>query len=341
LEPAEVVAVPAVGAWPPDLQAWEQYFGRLRANDSCSRADLWKARLHLSIYSWAARGSITTASVRQQEAIVEKVLSHGEEVFDGIEADIEEAISGAVDRDNQRFLLTMALSWEVGKHWDGRITIFPGMGPRRASGSLAAWTWRTLIRPWLPKDRRRLDAPYRPEDANIWAGGLCWVLAATGNADSIGEALPEVLRPYAPVSRKGRLVETGEEPDQACLRRFAQDLARVAGGHLVLGREPPPSDIGEVVRRPLRPDNPYRNDPEVRKALHRAYVRLGGGEESTGREAVLEQLAVLLAARWAFLWPPVIRRDPERREYRRVLKAETNRLRRELNLRGVPRQRAR
>jgi len=326
----------------PAAPAWQRLAQLVPRGKPVPKLQLWRARLFGSIEEWAGWGEITAGSLYQQAAIVEHLLSLGAEVLDRIEADIYGAVMAAQDTDNQRFLLTFWLSSTV-QLLEGRLQIQVGIKPPRANRSLAAWVWRNLVRSWLPRGRR-LNTPYRREDANVWAGALCWMLAAVGQASSIGEAVPQVLRPYTllePLPWRGRPLHQGEEADHASLRLFARAVARVAGGRVGTWK-PPPWDPEEVAGRRLRPDDVIRNHPGVKQALHRAYCCFGGeADDVTGREAALERLAVFLTEAWPLVWPPVIRRDPERREHRRVLKAETNRLRRELNLRGVPRQRAR
>ncbi len=299
--------------------AWEDFFRKHRAAEGpLPGIELWKARLYGSIQDWAQWGGVTEESVRQQGAIVEVLLSLGEGVLDELKADLLAATGVASDADNWQFFLTCLLSSSV-QRTGGRLEVRLGLKPARAKDSLAAWTWRTLVKPWLPTDRRRLDLPYRLEDSNLWAGALCWALASTGQASSIGDGLRE----------EGRI------------RVFARVVARVAGGHLVTWREPPPWHAEQVAASRLRPDSPVRSDAGVKRALHRAYVRLGGAvDDATGQEEILVRLAVFLTAVWPFYWPPAIRRRPRGGKYR-AFKVETNRLRRQLGLRGVPRKRTR
>lgn len=299
--------------------AWEDFFRKHRAaKGPLPGIDLWKARLYGSIQEWAQWGDVAAESIRPQVIVVEALLSLGQEMLDEMEADLERAMGVASDADNWQFFLTCLLSSSV-QRAGGGIEVRPGFRAAKAKDSLGAWIWRTLVRPWLPAQRRRLDLPYRLEDSDVWAGALCWALASTGQADSMGDGLRE----------EGRT------------RVFARVVARVAGGHLVTRREPPPWCAEQVAASRLRPDSPVRSDAGVKQVLHRAYVRLGGAvDDATGQEAVLVRLAVFLTAVWPFYWPAAIRRRP-RGEKCRAFKVETNRLRRQLGLRGVPRRRTR
>jgi len=168
------------------------------------------------------------------------------------------------------------------------------------------------------------------------------VLGVTGNGACLGWYLPEVLRPTVDSRRDPRRADQAQEERAAAqrsLRMFAGALAHVLAGKGAVRREPPPWDPELVARGPLRPDDVIRNHPAVRQALYEAYVSLGGEKVGlTGREIPLKRLAILLTALWPTLWPPALRTDPKRGAYR-ALKVETNRLRRELALRGVVRRR--
>lgn len=312
----------------PAAPVWEDYVE--------GKVTLWEARLRGSVQDWAEWRQLTLASVEEQNRVVDELLASGEAVLDETRTEVNESLARAQDSDNWRFLMVHLLSSVLRRRPQYGIDF--GVNARRKKQSTAWFVWETLIKPWLPARRRQTSLGYRTEDAAVWRAALSWLLAASGN-----EACTSVLLPSTHVAKTSPTERTLKRQrraeDEPSLRSFATALHQVLGSRGAVRREERPWDLGQVARDRLRPDDVLRNDPDVRKALFLAYVRLGGPEgDVTGREAPLRRLAVLLAACQPLLWPPAIRTDHVRGKHR-ALKAETNRLRRELNLRGRPRPR--
>ena len=306
---------------------------------------LWEATLRGSVEDVAQWGQLSEKSIGKQQTVVDELLGLGEGVLDGTNAEILSATAVAQEWDNFRFHLTCLMSSSVQRS-GRRLRVQLGALAPSARDSLGTWVWRNLVRPWLPEGRRRLDTGYRRTDARVWAGGLWWLLGFTGRpkGDSFSLYLPAVARCGA--HRGGSAHGRGDSQmtvdlEESAVRAFAQAVQRVARGQLAVRREMPLWDPEGAIHSRLRCDNPLRNDPQVRHALNRAYVALGGDERGvTGRAAPLLRLAILLAAIRPLLWPAAVRRD-DKGTHHRDLKLEANRLRRELGLRGRPRRKTR